>query len=345
MLLNIEGFDNGRAPGLSGSGNVSNALTTGRVGGQSWRAAGFSGNSAVTISYWPPGVPAQLDGAMGFAAIASGPLTTTTSFLQLRAGGTELIGIRPTGTGTLAILVSGTQVAETVAIDSAVWNHYDFRFTIAGAGAGKLQLAINDEQVCDLSGLTFTTVAGVSNLLLTTGAIYNNRAVQLDDVYVADATGPAPYNGRLGDCKVELLRPNAQGAVAEWVGSDGNSVDNWALIDDAGATADWIGSGTPGALDLSQLANPTGTNLGVVYATQAEVMAAKSDAGAAPGDVQLVERSQAGTDQLTTLATPAQLSTTYQWFVGPVRTADPDGDPWTVERLDNLQVGVKVSGP
>ena len=71
-----------------------------------------------------------------------------------------------------------------------------------------------------------------------------------DDVYICDTTGSV-NNNFLGELTVEHLRP-ASDDTAQFLGSDANSTDNWALVDEAGTYngADYVASSTVGQRDL-----------------------------------------------------------------------------------------------
>lgn len=61
-----------------------------------------------------------------------------------------------------------------------------------------------------------------------------------DDVYVCDGLGGI-NDDFLGDVYVKQVLPSGQGNHADGIGSDGNSIDNYLLVDEATAdTDDWV---------------------------------------------------------------------------------------------------------
>lgn len=85
--------------------------------------------------------------------------------------------------------------------------------------------------------------------------------IQIDDVYITNGDGPAPYNGRLGDIVVETIFPDGNGNYNDFVGSDGNQVDNYLLVDEVAHDSDstYVESGSDGARDSYEFQDLTVT--------------------------------------------------------------------------------------
>ena len=100
-----------------------------------------------------------------------------------------------------------------------------------------------------------------------------------DDVYIADTTG-SYNNDFLGELTVEHLRP-ASDDTAQWLGSDANSVDNYALVDEAGTYngADYVASSTVGQRDLYVPTASTQPITSPVVGVVVAAVAMKTDAG------------------------------------------------------------------
>lgn len=165
---------------------------------------------------------------------------------------------------------------------------------------------------------------------------------RIDDWYLYDLTGPAPYNANLGECRIVSIIPNGNGASSQFTGSDGNSTDNYLLVDDEQVSTDYVASSTTGHRDLYEMTDPSvDATYGQVYAVQARVHAAKSDSGTAKS-LLTVQRASTGEVVTGTAAAAAALSTTYQLFRGPVRTTSPSGAGWTPSNVNSLQMGVEL---
>ena len=94
-----------------------------------------------------------------------------------------------------------------------------------------------------------------------------------DDVYLMAGTG----DEFLGDCTVATLLPTGNGFVNQFVGSDGNSTDNYLLVDEQPpSSTDYVGSATTGQQDLYTLTNLTGS--GTVLAVAPTIYAVRARA-------------------------------------------------------------------
>ena len=357
-LIAIEGFDNDRLPaGWAASGSNGNtSYTTGRTGGKALRRSSNPYSDQQTISYTLPAPLSEL--AFGFALFLydggygtanEGPYAGGGAYriVRLREGTTEHLYLDRDAAGKVRVVRGDGVVLGTSPVATPLWNtwqHIDVRAGIGDGTSGYVTVKINGEPVIELTGVDTRnggTTGQISNLAwLSVAGGY--AAVHLDDFYLTDTTGAAPYNGSLGDCKVETLRPAASGAASGFVGSDGNSVDNWMLVDDNATTSDYVASNTVGARDLYELTNPTGVDLGDVLGVQVEMLAAKSDAGDAPGNLLVAMRADDGTVSTDVVATPAQIATTFLWVAAPPKTVDPSGDPWDVAKLTGLQAGPEI---
>lgn len=274
--------------------------------------------------------------------LAEGPNTTWHLSLCINTAG-QLALLRGNHTST-TVLAGPT--AETY--DLSQWTHIAAEVSIADAGGiCKVYMNGSPTPVIDFAGDTRNTgAAGVIDRihLAGNGSAGTGQppasALRYDDFYwfTRDGSGVSAV---LGDCTVRTLQPDGNGATSAWAGSDGNSVDNYALVDDAQVTTDYVSSSTPGQRDLYSLANPSGT-LGAIKAVQTSVYASKSDAGTAPGPLLAVYRDAAGNVVTDQAASVAQLGTGWAWFNSPPRSTAPDGTSWDTADLNALQAGVEV---
>lgn len=110
----------------------------------------------------------------------------------------------------------------------------------------------------------------------------------LDDLYICngvDATGTQgrPFNDYLGDVRIYPRFPTGNDQT-QLDGSDGNSVDNYLLVDEANTpnTADYVGSDVDGEFDTYAFDDlPADTS--IVYAVKFHMNAYKSDSGTKSG--------------------------------------------------------------
>jgi hypothetical protein len=156
-----------------------------------------------------------------------------------------------------------------------------------------------------------------------------------DDFLIVDTTG-ASNNSWTGEISIVGIRPSGNGANSGLTGSDGNSTDNYLLVDEVALnTSDYVGSATTGALDTYDMTAVGKT--GTVVAVQNLAYAAKSDAGTK--SFKHVTRSSGGT---LLKSSDVALSTTYLVYSGPIWLQDADSLDWTVSRVNSAEFGFEV---
>jgi len=242
-------------------------------------------------------------------------------FLELRRG---------TTTGT--ILATGT-----TAISDDVWHYIEIRATVADSG-GICQVHLDGNATPEIDFTGDTRNAGTSvNIDAVRQSVRNASTVFLTDVYILNTTGAAPLNTWLGDVAVRTLSPSGNGTTSQFVGSDADSTDNYALVDELPvSTSDWVGSATVGHKDTYAIADlPAGVQ--TVYGLAWNANVAKTDAGdisAAP-----VIRSGA-TDYVGSTFAPSTSYVTRQviYATDPATSA-----AWTPAGVNAIEAGVQVA--
>lgn len=229
------------------------------------------------------------------------------------------------------------------AVTSSVWAYYELEFKIHQT-AGYARLWINGIKVIDFAGDTQNSsdaTPGIADVYLKGWQDTYMGSVSFDDFYLVDivdatATQGRANNERIGQPKIEALVPNGNGASSQWVGSDGNSVDNYLLVDEIPSNAaDYVESSTTGNRDLYEFSNPA--IVGPVLAVEVVAVAASPDGGTNP--LKIVSRSGAGTVVASAGIVPAA---TYKGITNGLTTKDPDGALWTTALVSSAQFGVEV---
>lgn len=174
----------------------------------------------------------------------------------------------------------------------------------------------------------------------------------VDDCAINDTTGSF-QTGYPGSGKVIVLRPNGNGDNSAWTGSDGNSTDNYLLVDETPPdSTDYVESNTSGQIDdYDFAATPAelGTN-DTINVVHVGVYAAVSDATSSDPDIVLrIKSASAGTVEESasldvnsvTFHGPAPLpaSDNYQFTLYDLPGASTT--PWTKATLDTVQAGVR----
>lgn len=255
------------------------------------------------------------------------------------AGGTTHVCVDVTNSGGLQVRrsgVTGPILGSGGSVSVGAWNFIECRILLSDT-VGTVDLRLNGASVISLTGQDTKNV-GTKTVFdgFVIGNIGNQATAHFDDVYVCNGAGTV-NNGFLGDLRVRALLPNGNGNSSQLLGSDGNSVDNYLLVDDPlPDTSDYVGSATLDAKDtyaFGNLPDVSGTVLGV----QINAMATKTDTAAR--NLALVTRS-AGTDyDSSDQALPNGSNT----FVRHIRELDPaTAAAWTREAVNAAEFGAKV---
>ena len=246
----------------------------------------------------------------------------------------HLVVRRGTSSGT--VLATSTQV-----FPLNEWRHLQMQATIADSG-GTCIVKVDGTDWINFTGDTKnagtnTTIDGI--FLLQSGS---SNTYLADDLWVCNGTDDTATTGRpdndfLGDLHVEGILPTGNGNSSQFVGSDGNSTDNYLLVDDPTInTTDYVGSATPGNRD-SYVTGDLASYVSAVYAVRVSAYAAKSDAGAAGIKVGL--RESGGT---VTLAASQALSTTYATYWDALRKVNPTGSTaWSAADVNGIQITIE----
>lgn len=322
-VVTMYGFDD-----TVGEPNVTLGGTSAYIGTSRTGAGGCLalGSAACTATF-----TAGTTRVVGFGMV-SDSYATATSFFALLEGATVHLSLRLDasnhvqlyrGDGT-TLLATSTYVLPAV----GVWVYFEVKAVINDT-TGSVDVYADEVLIISVSA-TDTRNAG------TSGAVDTARFTRLgasqgrvDDMYVDTTTVR-------GDLVVRTLLPSGDGDSSDFVGSDGNSVNNSLLVDEQNSSsADYVGTALTGKTDLYALTDlPSGYT---PLATQVLTYAAKSDGGTPPV-LKPVTKGDGGTVLEETAVT---LSTTYQVFASAVRTTDPDGDALTRTNVNAMQVGVR----
>lgn len=252
------------------------------------------------------------------------------------------ITLRQTSLFTIAARLgdyNGTVIGTgTKELKNGIYNYIECKLTIDNT-VGSLQVKVNGVTDINLSGIDTQAQSTA-----TADRIYIGNVLSfvypdhyMDDIYICDGTGSAPFNDFLGDIRVSSLLPNGNGNSSQFVGSDGNSTDNYLLVDDVGAASatDYVGSANVGDKDTYAMANLPSAS-GTVHAVKPVMVATKTDAGA---------RSIASVVRLSGTEVDSAnfpLTASYEFFTD-IRQTKPGGGSWDVTSVNSMEAGLKVT--
>jgi hypothetical protein len=202
--------------------------------------------------------------------------------ISFRDGATEQCDLRLTTAGKFIVTRNGTTIAGpgTFIITIGVYFYIEFRVKIDDA-TGTVDVWVNGGAGTDVTGSGLDTKNGANataDTVLFCGRVVGGFGPNDSDdfVWVSGSTAVT----RWGDTRMEYIKPNGNGNSSQWVGSDGNSVDNYLLVDETTPNddTDYVASSTVGDIDLYTFTDVTPTT-GAVKAVAVYLYARKDDAG------------------------------------------------------------------
>lgn len=310
------------------------AIGTGRFG----NGLVASGNSRIVTK---TGLVANATYIVGFAFKYSAVPVSEIALFDFREGTTSHVDIRVTTGQRLRATRNGTSLGiGTIPIAPNVFYYIEFKATISDT-VGVITTRIDGVQDLNLSSQDTRNggaVGTIDGFRIGTLATSDSDPYTFDDLYLLDTSGSAPTNTFLGDIRVECLFPNGNGNSSVFSGSDGNSTDNYLLVDDPTAPDDdttYVQASSVGDKDTYAFTNVT-PGTGTVYGVQVGQYARKTDAGA---------RSIASVARLSGTEVDSAnftLSTTYQYLLD-MREAKPGGGAWSVSDVNSAEFGPKVT--
>jgi hypothetical protein len=236
----------------------------------------------------------------------------------------------------LAIKVGGVEVAATAGAEiSSSWTYLEIRAFLSDV-SGTVDVYKNGGSTPILS-YSGDTKNGGTKTVFDNVAVLGPSYQVMDDIYIVTGAGAAPLNDRLGEVRCWPLAPNGDGNYSQGVGSDGNSLLNYQLVDENIGninTADYVGlvnNGDKDTYTYGNLVPTTGTVLNVELAS----IVSKSDGGTR--SIRQIVRT-GGIDypgaDVTLGLSAAQI--TQQNFLNPAT-----GLPWTIGEVNAAEFGVE----
>lgn len=337
MLLFCDSFDHYASADFTQKWSSSNGGATiqsgqGRRGTNSLRATASNSNYDKTVT-------AVATGIVGFAFKTVGGLPGSAgNFLEFRDSGTLHVALRLNTDGTISAMRSTTVLGTSAsAISDATYNHLEVKVTISDT-VGVVEVRINGTNSGWLN-LTNQDTRNAGNLSFNTIRLNGVSATDIDydDFHYCDTTGSV-NNDFLGDSRVDAYYANGNGNSSQLDGSDGNSVDNYLLVDETLQDGDttYVESSTAAEKDTYAFGNMSHTP-SIIHGVQVVANAKKDDAGAR--SITTVVRSDGADYDGATVA----LTTAYLMYYD-IHEEDPDTSAaWTKSGFDAAEFGVKVA--
>jgi hypothetical protein len=210
----------------------------------------------------------------------------------------------------------------------------EFKGTINDT-TGTYEVRVNGANV--VSGSGADTRNGGTGVISSVALIFARSGELWCDIVICDGGGSS-NNDFLGDRRVDCFFPSGNGNSSQLIGSDGNSVDNYLLVDESAPNGDtdYVQSGTSGDKDTYNFPNMSHTPSSI-NGIQICMNAKKDDSGTR--SISSVIRS-GGTD---TNGTTQALSTSYAYYLQISETDPNTSAAWTKAGFDAAEFGQRVA--
>ena len=209
----------------------------------------------------------------------------TPAIVSIWNGGTILATLRLNTDGTLSACRGqhdGTVLGTTsLAPPLNVFTYIEWKVTLS-TSVGTVDVRLNGISALALTGQNTTPSLTTWTTFELGQRIFANSwpaAMNLDhdDLYVCDGSGAAPWNGFLGDCRVDVGAPTGAGASSQWTPSAGANYQN---VDDAAPDDDATYNETTTVGHVDTFVVPDAASAGAtIRGVQVNLSARKTDAG------------------------------------------------------------------
>jgi len=254
---------------LSGSPSIVAAAGRNSTAGMQFDASEYV---AKTVS----GSPATLIVA---CAVKISALSVSQDIIRFMDATTTQVKIRVKTDGGIEAFRDTTSLGSSAAgiVTAGAFAHLDVKVTINDASGSVLVVSGGSTVLT----LTSQDTKATANAYVTSVRIGGDgtNTVTVDDLYILDTTGAAPQNDQLGDCRIDMSLPDAEGTYSDFAPLSGT--DNAAMVDDAAPDGDttYNSDAAVGARDsfgMNLLADIGGAT---IYGVQANIVARKDASG------------------------------------------------------------------
>jgi hypothetical protein len=239
----------------------------------------------------------------------------------------EIVAYRGNGVTELARSAPNTLVPTRT-------DYLEVQVLCADAG-GRVIVRKNKQAVIDFTGDTRNGGADaiLDEVLIGT----NNSQLYIADLYFLNEQGAAPHNDFLNPIVVQCLNPTGAGSASNFTGSDGNSVDNHLLVDDATQDGDatYVESNVATTLDLHGMEDVS-VSAGNVRGLIERIYA--RDTGGGGAQIKGKIRTGGANHDGATVT----LGSSYSHFMIPFPINPGTAATWTLAEINAVEAGYEV---
>jgi hypothetical protein len=237
------------------------------------------------------------------------------------------------GTGTTIGSASATGV-----IRANTWVYLETKIVIGASGTGSVELRINGNTTAVISASSVTT-RSTTNTWVSGVYLAGATGTPLwDDWYMLDNTGSSPFNGYLGNVRVNGQVASGAGSHTQFTPTNPTNI-NWSNTANTPANAaEYNADGTVGDIDTYAFPNISGSPSSVLAVTQKYKVELDT-----AGVRTIVPVCRSGGTDYTGPNAQTPPNGSYQRF-SRVWVKDPNtSSAWTVSNAQGAELGLKIN--
>jgi len=275
-ILFMDGFDHYATADITKKWDSQSGSPAINAAGGRNSSGGIEFDASEYVEKTVPGNPATLIVAGAFKVSS---LSVSQDIVRFMDSTSTQVKIRIRTDGKVEAFRDTTSLGSSAAavFTAGAYAHLDIKVTINDS-TGSVLVKSGGTTHLNLTSQDTKTTANAYVTSVRLGGDGTNT-VSCDDFYILDTTGSAPQNDQLGDCRIDLARPNAEGNYADF--SPLSGTDNSAMVDDTTPDGDttYNSSSAVGNRDSFTFVPMTDIGGATIYGVQANVVARKDSTG------------------------------------------------------------------
>jgi hypothetical protein len=216
-----------------------------------------------------------------------------------------------------------------------VWNYIEVKVTLHNT-TGSVVMRINESEVVSLTNQD-TLYTGTINTISKV-AFYGLVNNYFDDLYICDATGSV-NNDFLGDVRIDMLRPSANGTTNNGTASAGS---NYECVDEVESNddTDYVTVDAVDEIELYEIENlPSTSYTKTIHGVRSESRLTKTDAGARNVNAVLRLNGSNYVNSRSDYTVPAE----YANMLAVWETNPDDAAAFVEADVNSMESGIKVT--